>query len=440
MAKSSCLLYTYIRNTIATTFGGTMLEIKYKPKPEKTENEQPEDVNREQVSLENLDKEVEPISGDEVAETAEYMKKHSGKAGKIILGFFVLILTVFLTFGFSLWREYSRKDSQNGKEIEVTIEQGSSTREVCTVLKESGVIRYELPFLVKMYFSEYKGKLRYGTFQLNDGMSLDTIVKELATGGALKEEQSFTIPEGYSVKMIAEKLEKEKIMSADEFLAAVEKAAQGFAYEQELPAKDQVFYQMEGYLFPDTYYLSENMTGDELVAKILEEFNQKFDQERKEAAAAAGMSVEEVLIRASLVQKETELPEEYPVIAGVINNRLAQNMKLQFDSTVVYAMTGGLFGVDRVLYEHLETDSPYNTYQNQGLPVGPICNPSLEAIDGVLHPKQHDYLYFQADAVKNDGSNLFFKTYEEHKAASATTRTESEETTKDESEETTTNN
>ena len=278
MAKSSCLLYTYIRNTIATTFGGTMLEIKYKPKPEKTENEQPEDVNREQVSLENLDKEVEPISGDEVAETAEYMKKHSGKAGKIILGFFVLILTVFLTFGFSLWREYSRKDSQNGKEIEVTIEQGSSTREVCTVLKESGVIRYELPFLVKMYFSEYKGKLRYGTFQLNDGMSLDTIVKELATGGALKEEQSFTIPEGYSVKMIAEKLEKEKIMSADEFLAAVEKAAQGFAYEQELPAKDQVFYQMEGYLFPDTYYLSENMTGDELVAKILEEFNQKFDQ------------------------------------------------------------------------------------------------------------------------------------------------------------------
>lgn len=158
-----------------------------------------------------------------------------------------------------------------------------------------------------------------------------------------------------------------------------------------------------------------------MVQKILEEFQQKFDQSRQEAAAAAGMSVEEVLIRASLVQKETERPEEYPTIAGVINNRLSKNMNLQFDSTVVYAMTGGLYGVDRVLYDHLKTESPYNTYLNKGLPAGPICNPSLEAIDGVLHPEENEYLYFQADAVKNDGSNLYFKTYEEHAAAAATT-------------------
>ena len=129
------------------------------------------------------------------------------------------------------------------------------------------------------------------------------------------------------------------------------------------------------------------------------------------------MSVEEVLIRASLVQKETERPEEYPMVAGVINNRLAQNMRLQFDSTVVYAMSEGMYGVERVLYDHLEIDSPYNTYKNDGLPVGPICSPSLEAIDGVLHPAEHNYLYFQTDQVKNDGSNLYFETYEEHAAA-----------------------
>ena len=252
-------------------------------------------------------------------------------------------------------------------------------------------------------------------------MALDSIIKALATGGALKEEEAFTIPEGYSIIMTANKLEKEGIMSADEFLGAIDKATENFIYAQYLPAKDQVFYQLEGYIFPDTYYLSENMTGDELVQKILEEFQQKFDQSRQEAAAAAGMSVEEVLIRASLVQKETERPEEYPTIAGVINNRLSKNMNLQFDSTVVYAMTGGLYGVDRVLYDHLKTESPYNTYLNKGLPAGPICNPSLEAIDGVLHPEENEYLYFQADAVKNDGSNLYFKTYEEHAAAAATT-------------------
>ena len=437
-----------------------MLEIKYKPKPEKEEQVKSEDLSDNAVLSEKIDMEkdseeenkeseeetiieqseaeqpvkrkrrssVQQNPGNTLDGTAEPLRKRSGNLKKIILGFFVLVFAVVLTFGFSLWREYSRKDVKNGKEIEVTIEQGSSTREVGTVLKEAGVIRYEFPFLVKMYFSDYKGKIRYGTFKLNDGMSLDTIVKTLATGGALKEEQSFTIPEGYSVKMIANKLEKEKIMTAEEFLTAVDKASENFVYAQNLPAKEQVFYQLEGYLFPDTYYLSENMTGDELVAKILEEFNQKFDASRQEAAVALGMSVEEVLIRASLVQKETERPEEYPTIAGVINNRLAKNMNLQFDSTVVYAMTEGLYGVDRVLYDHLKIESPYNTYLNKGLPVGPICNPSLEAIDGVLHPEENEYLYFQTDAVKNDGSNLYFKTYEEHAAAAATTETPQKET------------
>ena len=241
------------------------------------------------------------------------------------------------------------------------------------------------------------------------------------TGGAQKEEESFTIPEGYSIPMIAEKLEEEGVMSQEEFLTAVKNAAADFVYKDQLPSAEQVFYQLEGYIFPDTYYLSEDMTGEELVQKILAEFEQKFDAKRLKEAQNLGMSMEEVLIRASLVQKETDLPQEYSMVAGVINNRLAQNMRLQFDSTVVYAMSEGMYGVGRVLYDHLEIDSPYNTYKVDGLPVGPICNPSLEAIDGVLHPAQHNYLYFQTDQVKNDGSNLYFETYEEHAAAAATT-------------------
>lgn len=391
-----------------------MLEIKFKPesKDEKQET-QPVTRTRKRRAV------SQSTSGEETSKKSE---KGFGMAKKGMIGLFVLVLAIVLTFGYSLWSEYSRKDTSDGKTVEVTIEQGSTTKEVSGVLKDSGIIRYEIPFLMKMYFSDYRGKLRYGTFRLSDGMSLDSIIKALATGGALKEEDAFTIPEGYSVKMIANKLEKEGVMSADEFLSAVEKAAGDFVYAQYLPDKNQVVYQLEGYLFPDTYYLSENMTGDELVQKILGEFEQKFDQSRQEMAAAAGMSVEEVLIRASMIQKETERPEEYPTIAGVINNRLAKNMNLQFDSTVVYAMTRGLYGVDRVLYDHLKTESPYNTYLNKGLPVGPICNPSLEAIDGALHPEEHEYLYFQADAVKKDGSNLYFKTYEEHMAAAATTQ------------------
>ena len=193
--------------------------------------------------------------------------------------------------------------------------------------------------------------------------------------------------------------------------------------------KKKVFYQLQGYIYPDTYYLSKDITGDQLVAKMLDEFDKKFDQTRQEKAKKLGMTVEEVLIRASLLQKETELPEEYPIIAGVIQNRLDKKMKLQFDSTAVYAITKGQYGIARVMYKDLKVDSPYNTYKHKGLPVGPICSPSLEAIDGVLNPQKNDYLYFQMDTVKNDGSNIFSKTYEEHKAASATTEAAAETTT-----------
>lgn len=433
------------------------MEIKFKPEPEKKnteeeliskEKEKQQEETEEKTEVQNTT-ETEIIT-EEVTQTEEKkrrrrsdkhtvqeetegedavfkpVKKTTRKKPmrgwqKFLLTVGVIILAVFMTFGFSIWREYARTESADGKEIEVTIAQGSSTRQVAETLKEAGVIRYETAFLLKIYFSDARGKIRYGTFALNDGMCLGDIIDALVTGGAQKKEESFTIPEGYSIPMIAEKLENEGVMSQEEFLTAVKNAAADFAYADILPAEDQVFYQLEGYIFPDTYYLSEDMTGEELVDKILDEFLQKFDAKRQEEAAALGMSVEEVLIRASLVQKETERPEEYSMVAGVINNRLAKNMRLQFDSTVVYALTNGMYGVDRVLYEHLEIDSPYNTYKNDGLPVGPICNPSQEAIDGVLHPAEHNYLYFQTDQVKNDGSNLYFETYEEHAAAAATT-------------------
>ena len=338
----------------------------------------------------------------------------------VILGLLVLILVAGAAISYPIGKEYFQEKSVAGKDIEVTIKKGSTSKDVGAILKKKGVVRYKTAFLLKLYFSDYKGKLRYGTFDLNDGMSLSKVIKELATQNGQKENK-FTIPEGYTIEMTADKLEKEGVMTTQEFLTAVTNAADTSRYKNILPDKTKVFYQLQGYIYPDTYYLSKNITGDQLVAKILEEFDKKFDTTRQQKAAQLGMSVEEVLIRASLLQKETELPAEYPIIAGVIQNRLDKKMKLQFDSTAVYAITKGQYGIARVMYKDLEVDSPYNTYKYKGLPVGPICSPSLEAIDGVLNPQKNDYLYFQMNTVKNDGSNIFTKTYEEHKAASATT-------------------
>ena len=122
-------------------------------------------------------------------------------------------------------------------------------------------------------------------------MCLDDIIKGMATGGAQKKELVFTIPEGYTIEMTAKKLEQEGIMSAKEFTDAVKQAASDFVYAGQLPAADKVSYQLQGYLYPDTYFISEDMTGEELVEKILKEFETKFDASRQEAAKNAGMTV-----------------------------------------------------------------------------------------------------------------------------------------------------
>ena len=335
--------------------------------------------------------------------------------GRILLVILCIAATFLMTFAYSLWSEYSGKRPYKGDTVQVEIPKGSSARDVAKILQDAGVIRYETTFLAKVMVMDKHG-LKYGTYEINPGDTLGDIVKKIIEGDTAADTGQFIVPEGYSIEMIAAKLDKGNIISREEFLAAVDKAAEGFVYADQLPAKDKVRYPLQGYLFPETYALTEDTSADQFVNLMLTEFEKVFDEERQKKAKALGMSVEEVLIRASLVQKESQREEDYPMIAGVINNRLKKGMKLQFDSSVVYAMSEGMFGTDKVTYDDLKVKSPYNTYIVKGLPAGPICNPGLAAIDGVLNPVDHDYLYFRTDPSKDDGTNIFTRTYEEHMA------------------------
>ena len=341
--------------------------------------------------------------------------------GRILLLIIFIILSLGMTFVYSMWHEYSRQTVEGGEAVRVTIPKGATSTDVAELLQHDGILRYQYPFLIKLYLSEYRGRIRYGTYQLTNTMSIEDILKIITSTG---NELTFSIPEGYTIARTAQKLEEEGVMPASEFIEAVDKAAGDFAYNSILPDKDKVFYQMEGYLYPSTYYLTEDITGEGLVDKILAEFKMRFSGKRQDQAKAMNMSVEEVLIRASMVQMETQKENEFPIIAQIIQNRLDKKMKLQFDSTVVYAVTKGLYGKDQVLYSDLKYESPYNTYLHNGLPAGPICSPSLKAIDAVLNPEPNQFLFFQEDAAKEDGSNLFFETYEEHEAAAKTAKKE----------------
>ena len=293
----------------------------------------------------------------------------------------IVMLALIVGLG-RFYRDFSRK-TREGEPVTLEIPEGSSTRQVVSLLKKKGLIRNELAFYLKLYQSGNQRKLRYGTYDLNNGMSLDDLIEALVKG-AREDNLVLTIPEGFSVEQIGARLEEKGIMTAEEFCQAVKDAASGYDFGGALPQEDTVYFQLQGYLYPDTYYLEEDTTPEELVSMLLEEFESKFDEKCMARTRELGMTVNEVLTRASLVEKETDLPEEYATIAGVINNRLNQKMRLQFDSTVVYGMTDGQYGVDRVMYSHLEDDSAYNTYKIPGLPPGPICNPGIEAIMSVL--------------------------------------------------------
>ena len=128
-----------------------------------------------------------------------------------------------------------------------------------------------------------------------------------------------------------------------------------------------------------------------------------------------GRSVYETVTLASLVEREAKLDSERATIAGVIENRLADGMRLQIDAAVIYAISDGLYDVDRVLYRDLEVDSPYNVYRNYGLPVGPICSPGLSSLEAAMNPEEHSYMYYHTDEAKGDGSHIFTESFSEHK-------------------------
>lgn len=353
---------------------------------------------------------------------------------RIFLTIGCFVAALIMTFFYSLWSEYTGGRVYTGNEIQIEIPKGTTPRQAAEILQDAGAIHYKSTFLAKVLIEKKNDGLKYGSYKISKGDSLDDIVNKLTTGSMASEESRFTIPEGYSIEMIADRLEQGYGISGDDFLKAVDKAQKDFVYADQLPSKDKVAYPLQGYLFPDTYHITKETTADQLVSSILKNFDKVFDESRQKKAKKLGLSVEDVLIMASLVQKESYNEDDYPAIAGVINNRLDKGMKLQFDSTVVYAISDGKFGVDRVTYKDLDVDSPYNTYHIKGLPPGPICNPGLKAIDAVLNPEKHDYLYFRTDPNKDDGSNIFTKTYEEHMAVDDGTDVE-EITKKDQSSE-----
>lgn len=287
-------------------------------------------------------------------------------------------------------------------EIFVKIERGTSTAGVASALAQGGVIRYPWQLWLERAFRP-SANLQAGEYRFDRPSTPHEIFDRLARGDVYFFD--FTVTEGSNMFDIAHALESAGVMKAEEFLHA---AANPSAIHDLAPRA----LTLEGYLFPSTYRLSHSITGEELCLKMTEQFRRQW----KKLAGGKSVDVHKTVTLASLIEKETGVPAERPLIAGVFENRLKKGMRLECDPTTIYAALLDKRYRQGIHRSDLANHNPYNTYQNAGLPPGPIANPGADALRAALEPAETDYLFFVA-RPGGGGGHQFSSTFSAHQKA-----------------------
>ena len=220
-----------------------------------------------------------------------------------------------------------------------------------------------------------------------------------------------TIPEGYTVKKIAKVLEDNKLVNSEEFLNAAKYGNYDYWFLKDLPIiEDENYYKLEGFLYPETYYIPKTATVDDIIKLMLDNFEEKVKVYKEEYEEQPLLFFDKIKL-ASIIERETPTGEERKIVSGVFHSRLKQDMKLESCATVEYVLNTN----KRVLTnEEIQLDSPFNTYKYQGLPPSAISNPSLECIEAAINPDERGYLFFVA--IKGTKIHAFATTYQEHLA------------------------
>ncbi|NLI01524.1 MAG: endolytic transglycosylase MltG [Chthonomonadales bacterium] len=285
----------------------------------------------------------------------------------------------------------------------VWIARGSEIRGVSRRLRAMGLIRHADAF---RWYARWRGdteRIKAGRYRLSPTMTAGQILDRL-TSGKQDTEGLVVIPEGFTLRRIAERLVARGILRDGKAFLDLARNPQGrirtgFA----APASG-----LEGYLFPSSYDIEPGTKPERIIQMMVDQFEEQFARPYADEIARRGRNLHEIVTIASMIEREAEVEKDRPLIAGVIENRLRKGMRLQIDATVLYALGQHK---SRVLYRDLQVASPYNTYRNAGLPPGPIASPGLPSLLAALRPATHDYLFYVA---LGDGSHVFTRTEAEH--------------------------
>ncbi len=300
------------------------------------------------------------------------------------------------------------------------IEKGEDTKQIAIHMRDKGYMRFVTPFRLFAMITNTGRKLQAGDYLLSRSMTPFRIMQKFEKGDAVKE--TITIVEGWNLRDIAQELSRKIKINLENVYAVTGRAAaadKGNISNDDITQKFPALADkpqnasLEGYLFPDTYEIQPSETPRKIVEKMLENFSRKFSKEFREETARQKKTVFEIIVMASLLEKEVKTYGDKQIVAGILYKRLEIGMPLQVDATVNYITDKNVPAVSK---EDTKIDSPYNTYKYRGLPQGPIANPGIESIQAALYPSKSPYLYYLSTP---EGKTIFSKTLEEHNRAKA---------------------
>ncbi len=326
---------------------------------------------------------------------------------KIVLLSLLLLLLFTITGCAEILEKYNTPvDVNDTEEIVFTIPSGASTTGIGNLLLEDKLIQNLNAFKAKVKSLGVDGQMKAGDYKLSKSMTSEEIINKIVDGDIYVDTNVFTIPEGYEIRQIVDKLVDAGIVDREVFMDTLENATFDYKFLEGIDRSNL----LEGFLFPDTYTVTK--TADEyfIVNMMLARFDEVFVPEYYLRAKELGMSINEVVTLASIIEREAKIDEEFPIVSSVFHNRIDNGMLLQSCATVQYVLKERK---DRLLFSDLEIDSPFNTYMYTGLTPAPIASPGALAIKSALYPEDTKYLYF-VTKENNDGSHYFNETLEGH--------------------------
>lgn len=341
-------------------------------------------------------------------------KKSKGKLVYFAYLIFAIVVCIIIlkavNFAFSAGKNITGSSSDKsqqeaiGEDVKVIIPEGASTKEIAEILYKNDLIDSVVMFRLTSKNGDYDGKYRQGDYLIAKGTEDEEIMKILQSGAVYSDGVKVTVPEGYTAKKIAEKLEGAGVVTATEFLDEMNNGTFDYDFLKNVPVRDNY---LEGYLFPATYEIKAGATAHDIIVQFLDRFEIAYNNVLK--GKDTDYTIDEIVTVASMIESEIQVDGERAVAAGVIYNRLKTDMALGIDSTVQYALSTRN---EVVTTTDLEVDSPYNTYKYKGLPLGPISNPGEAALEAAANPDENNYYYYVVKE-RGSGEHVFTETYDE---------------------------